>query len=89
MQWISVDEALPENSTCVLITDGKCIGGAHYFAKLYNPRTGEHSGPEWGNQFYRLMGGYIPEPTHWMKVESLLDLLPNHTHHSNKSILKP
>lgn len=89
MQWISVDEALPVTSECVLITDGKHVGGAHFFSKLYNPRTGEHSGPEWDNQFYRLTGGYIPEPTHWVKVESLLDLLLEHPHHSTNSILKP
>lgn len=72
--WIDVNDELPPNSQCVLITDGKEIGGAHYFAKLTNPRTGEKSGPEWGNQFYRLTGGYIYQPTHWMPLQSLLDL---------------
>lgn len=77
MTWISVKERVPDNSECVLITDGKNIGGAHYFAKLFNPRTKEESGPTWGNQHYRLTGGYIIEPTHWMPLESLFRGLDN------------
>lgn len=75
MNWISVKDKLPDDSKCVLITDGVNVGGAHYFDQLLTPGTGKISGPEWGNQFYNLTGGYISNPTHWMKPTDLLELL--------------
>ena len=71
MGWISVKDRLPENSECVLITDGRNVGGAHYFSGTFNPRTQEAGGPVWANQHYRLLGGFIT-PTHWMPPEELL-----------------
>lgn len=73
--WVSVNDRVPEDSHCVLITDGEEIGGAHYFASSYSPRTGEVFGPSWANQHYRLTGGYIDKPTHWMEIIDLLSLL--------------
>lgn len=73
-KWISVKDGLPPNSECVLITDGNEIGGSHFFSALRNPNTGEVVERNvWGNQFYKLTGGYIKKPTHWMNPRDLIE----------------
>jgi hypothetical protein len=75
-EWIAVSERLPNNSRKVLITDGKQISTANYFAKTYNPSKNEHGGPIWANQ-HDIMTGWVDEPTHWAELDSLLPTIPH------------
>lgn len=70
--WISVKERYPEHSKVVLITDGKNISTAHWFAHRYNPNKNmRDSGPAWVNQ-HSTLTGWVDEPTHWMEPTDLL-----------------
>lgn len=76
--WISVNDRLPEDSQKVLITDGTNVSCAHYFGLKDERHEAKNDGKAgdhwWANQFDRMTGGFVHEPTHWMPVAALLNL---------------
>jgi hypothetical protein len=71
--WHSVNRK-PGNSREVLITDGKSIMLAHWFAKPLKPQTHKQLPGRWANRTRMGDGNWIDDDkiTHWMDPEDLL-----------------